>query len=68
MPTRVRLGPFKAVPVVIDGRMYVSSALGQVAAIDGASGEPLWGRRGNTGSSRRPGTPLARRIVIKTGA
>ena len=42
LPESVRPGPLKATPVVIDGRMYVSTALGQVAAIDAVSGEPLW--------------------------
>jgi len=33
---------FKATPVAIDGVLYVSTSLNQVAAIDGASGETLW--------------------------
>lgn len=54
LPTRVRPGPFKAVPVVIDGRMYVSTALGQVAAIDAASGEPLWSYDPQSWEAGRP--------------
>ncbi len=54
LPTRVRPGPFKAVPVVIDGRMYVSTALGQVAAIDAVSGEPLWRHDPQSWEAGRP--------------
>ena len=42
LPDSIRPRSFKAIPVVIDGRMYVSTPLGQVAAIDAASGKPLW--------------------------
>lgn len=40
--TKVKPGRFKAVPVVVDGIVYVASEISQVAAIDGATGETLW--------------------------
>ena len=33
---------FKSTPLMIDGRLYVSTSLGHVAALDAASGETLW--------------------------
>ena len=33
---------FKATPLVVNGRMYVSTGLGQVAALDARTGNQLW--------------------------
>lgn len=33
---------FKATPIAIDGVLYISTSLNQVAAINGATGEQLW--------------------------
>ncbi len=56
LPEAIRLGSFKfkAVPVVIDGRMYVSTPLGQVAAIDATSGKPLWSYDPQSWEAGRP--------------
>lgn len=39
---RQRGGAFKVTPIVVDGIMYVSTPLNQVAAIDPGSGNTLW--------------------------
>ncbi len=39
---KIRAGQFKAVPIMIDGVLYVSTALSQVAAIDAGTGETIW--------------------------
>ncbi len=39
---RIRPGQFKAVPLMIDGILYVSTAISQVAAIDAGTGETIW--------------------------
>ncbi len=39
---RIRAGQFKAVPIMIDGILYVSTAISQVAAIDAGTGETVW--------------------------
>ncbi len=57
LPEAIRLGSFKAVPVVIDGRMYVSTSLGQVAAIDAVSGKPLWHYDPQSWEAGRPANP-----------
>ncbi len=54
LPSAVRPGPFRPIPVVIDGRMYVSTALGQVAAIDATSGEQLWSYDPQSWEAGRP--------------
>ena len=54
LPAVVRPGPFKAIPVVVDGRMYVSTALGQVAAIDAVTGESLWSYDPQSWEAGRP--------------
>lgn len=33
---------WKATPIVVDGVMYVPTSFGRIAALDPASGEPLW--------------------------
>jgi len=38
----IRPGPFKTAPLMIDGLVYVSTALGQVAALDAGTGELVW--------------------------
>ena len=38
----IRPGPFKTAPLMIGGTVYVSTALGQVAAIDAGSGNLIW--------------------------
>lgn len=42
LPSEVRPGPFKPIPIVIEGRMYLSTAIGQMAAVDAQSGKLLW--------------------------
>ena len=37
---RIRPSQFKSVPLMADGLVYVSTALGQVAALDAGTGEP----------------------------
>ena len=54
LPDSIRPRSFKAIPVVIDGRMYVSTPLGQVAAIDAASGKPLWSYDPQSWEAGRP--------------
>ena len=39
---RIRPGQFKAVPLMAGGLVYVSTALGQVAALDAGTGETVW--------------------------
>ena len=39
---RLRVGDFKPVPLMVDGRVYVVTALAQVAAIDAGTGNTLW--------------------------
>ena len=39
---RVKPGQFKPVPLVIDGVVYLSTEVSQVAALDAGSGEQLW--------------------------
>ena len=39
---RIRAGRFMATPLMVDGVLYVSTALSQVAAIDAGTGETLW--------------------------
>ena len=38
----IRPGPFKSVSLMIDGRVYLSTSLGQVAALDAGTGELIW--------------------------
>ena len=38
----IRPGPFIATPLMADGRVYIITALGQVAALDAGTGEPVW--------------------------
>ncbi len=54
LPRGVRPGAFKPIPVVIDGHMYVSTALGQVAAIDAKTGAPLWSYDPQSWEAGRP--------------
>ena len=39
---RIRAGEFRSVPLMVDGVLYVSTALSQVAAIDAGTGETVW--------------------------
>ena len=39
---RIRPSQFKSVPLMADGLVYVSTALGQVAALDAGTGETVW--------------------------
>lgn len=39
---RIRPSAFKSSPLMADGLVYVSTALGQAAALDAGSGEPVW--------------------------
>ena len=39
---RIQFRMFQATPLMVDGVLYISTALHQVAAIDAASGETLW--------------------------
>jgi quinoprotein glucose dehydrogenase len=39
---RIRPGRFSATPLMVDGLLYVSTALSQVAAIDAGSGKTVW--------------------------
>ncbi len=39
---RIKAGEFKVVPLVIDGVVYVSTEVGQVAALDAGNGEVRW--------------------------
>ena len=38
----IRPGPFKSVSLMIDGLVYLSTSLGQVAALDAGTGELVW--------------------------
>lgn len=38
----LRPGEFQATPIMVDGRLFTSTAMSQVAAIDPASGRTLW--------------------------
>ena len=35
-------GPYRSMPLMIDGVVYIATNLGQVAALDPATGEALW--------------------------
>jgi quinoprotein glucose dehydrogenase len=39
---RIRFNPSQATPLVIDGRMYVSTPYGRVVALEAATGKELW--------------------------
>ena len=39
---QIRPSQFKSVPLMADGLVYVSTALGQVAALDAGTGETVW--------------------------
>ncbi len=39
---RASAGEYKSTPIMIDGVLYVSTSLGQVAAVDAATGEQRW--------------------------
>ena len=39
---QIRPGPFKSVSLMIDGLVYLSTSLGQVAALDAGTGELVW--------------------------
>ncbi|MEE2775757.1 MAG: PQQ-binding-like beta-propeller repeat protein [Acidobacteriota bacterium] len=54
LPRGVRAGQFKAIPIVIGGRMFVPTALGQVAAVDAATGETLWSFDSKSYEAGRP--------------
>jgi|TARA_B100000315_G_scaffold36031_1_gene30751 quinoprotein glucose dehydrogenase len=53
---------YRAVPLVIDGTMYVNTNHGQVAALDPASGEELWLF---DPESYRLGSPIQTNIMIR---
>ena len=38
----VKPGQFKPIPIMLDGVLYVATAIAQAAAIDAATGETLW--------------------------
>ena len=40
--TNINAGLFKATPLMVGGLVYVSTALGQVAALSAGTGEPVW--------------------------
>lgn len=40
--SRASAGEFKSTPIMVDGVLYVSTSLGQVAAIDATNGQQLW--------------------------
>ncbi len=77
---RLLPGQFKVTPLMVDGVLYVSTSLSQVAAIDAGTGSTIWvydpksyekGRPTNTGFQHR-GVEYwtdgeARRIIIATG-
>lgn len=48
--SEIRPGEFQATPLMIDGVLYLSTALSQIAAVDARSGETLWVR--DTGAWR----------------
>jgi quinoprotein glucose dehydrogenase len=59
---RVKPGQFKAVPVVVDGLLYVATEVSQVVALDAGTGEVVWehdprayeaGRPANVGFQHR---------------
>lgn len=59
---RVRGGQFKPTPLAVDGRLYLPTSVGQVVALDAASGELIWefdprsyeaGRPANVGFQHR---------------
>jgi len=77
---KLRPGAFKATPLEIDGVLYVSTAISQVAAIDAGTGETLWmhdpeaytrGRPANSGYQHRGVAYWTdgkdARIIIATG-
>jgi quinoprotein glucose dehydrogenase len=74
----LRPGPHEATPIMVDGVLYTSTNLSQVAAIDAATGKTLWVHdpEGYGGvhrgvacweGSSRPGGRRERRIFIGTG-
>ena len=79
LPRNVRPGQFKPVPIVIGGRMFLPTSMGQVAAVDAATGETLWsfnpesydaGRPANLGFQHRGvafwGKGAQQRVVMPT--
>ena len=51
---RVKPSQFKAVPLMIDGLLYVATELSQVAAIDPESGETVWQHDPESWKAGRP--------------
>ncbi len=51
---RIKPGEFKAVPVVVDGVVFVSTALSQVAALDAGTGAQLWSYDPKSYAAGRP--------------
>lgn len=52
--TTIWTGPYEATPLAVNGLLYTSTSLSQVAAIDGATGETIWTYNPE---SYREGTP-----------
>jgi quinoprotein glucose dehydrogenase len=78
--TRQRSSYFKATPLMIDGRLFVSTGFSVVAAIDAGNGQTLWqfdpksyeeGRPANSGFQHRGVSYWAngsdKRVIIATG-
>ncbi|MCY3964631.1 MAG: PQQ-binding-like beta-propeller repeat protein [Acidobacteria bacterium] len=42
VPSSVRRGQFKTIPIEVGGRVFVATSLSQVAAIDAGTGDTLW--------------------------
>lgn len=55
---RVGFGRLQATPLMIDGVVYMLTALNQVAALDAASGEMLWSHNPKVYMSGEPISPL----------
>jgi quinoprotein glucose dehydrogenase len=47
-------GAYKVTPIAVDGVLYLSTSMGQVAAIDGVSGEQIWVFDTDSSSMGRP--------------
>src|SRR5690606_5985760 len=78
--TRERASYYKATPLMVNGRLYVSTSFNLVAAIDAGSGETLWqydpkayeqGRPANSGWQHRGvsywESGADKRVIITTG-
>ena len=63
----ISFGRLQATPLMVDGVIYMLTALNQVAALDAASGEMLWSHNPEVYMSGKPISPLVFIIEVSLG-